>query len=93
MVDALQFLVSKDDDGFATSAPDAAQLHLSKKLDEYPEQAYRKVHKVSLIVPVSVAGVLRHSIYSEAIKLKETILTPLFSYIKCNVPVNLHSYV
>lgn len=60
LVDALRFLMSKDGDDSATSAPDAAQLHLSKKLEEYPERAYRNVQKVRVIVPVSVAWVLRH---------------------------------
>lgn len=60
LVDAMRLLMSKDGDDCATSAPDAAQLHLIKKLDEYPERAYRNVQKVRIIVPVSVAWVLRH---------------------------------
>ncbi|KAH6799424.1 suppressor-like protein [Perilla frutescens var. frutescens] len=58
--DALRFLASKDVDDATTSAPDAVQLQLSKKIGEYPERAYRNVHKVRVIVPVSVAWVLRH---------------------------------
>lgn len=55
----MRFLVSTDDDS-VSRAPDAVQLHLSKKIGEYPERAYRNVHKVRVRVPVSVAWVLRH---------------------------------
>lgn len=60
MEDALRFLASREGDDSSTSAPDAVQLHLNKKIGEYPERAYRNVHKVRVIVPVSVAWVLRH---------------------------------
>ncbi|KAL6548087.1 hypothetical protein OROHE_009149 [Orobanche hederae] len=57
--DALRFLVKAGDDS-VTRAPEAVQLHLSKKISEYPERAYRNVHRVRVRLPVSVAWVLRH---------------------------------
>lgn len=59
-MDALRFLASKDGDDSATSAPEAVQSQLSKKIGEYPERAYKNVHKVRVIVPISVAWVLKH---------------------------------
>ncbi|KAL0396489.1 UNVERIFIED_CONTAM: protein ecdysoneless [Sesamum calycinum] len=56
--DSLRFLASRNDD--SSLAPDAVQLHLRKKIGEYPERAYRNVHRVRVRVPVSVAWVLKH---------------------------------
>ncbi|KAL2246666.1 UNVERIFIED_CONTAM: Protein ecdysoneless [Sesamum indicum] len=56
--DSLRFLASRDDD--SSLAPGAVQLHLRKKIGEYPERAYRNVHRVRVRVPVSVAWVLKH---------------------------------
>ncbi|KAL0431834.1 UNVERIFIED_CONTAM: protein ecdysoneless [Sesamum radiatum] len=56
--DSLRFLASRDDN--SSLAPDAVQLHLRKKIGEYPERAYRNVHRVRVRVPVSVAWVLKH---------------------------------
>ncbi|XP_042038892.1 protein ecdysoneless homolog [Salvia splendens] len=58
--DALRFLANQDGKDSSKSDPDAVQLHLNKKISEYPEHAYRNVHKVRVLVPVSVAWVLRH---------------------------------
>ncbi|XP_042042511.1 protein ecdysoneless homolog isoform X2 [Salvia splendens] len=58
--DALRLLASQDGKDSSTSAPDAVQLHLNKKIGEYPERAYGNVHKVRVLVPVSVAWLLRH---------------------------------
>ncbi|KAL8550204.1 hypothetical protein ACS0TY_008868 [Phlomoides rotata] len=60
--DALRILVGGSDDS-SLHAPDAVQLHLNNKISEYPQRAYRNVHKVRAIVPVSVAWVLRHEPY------------------------------
>ncbi|KAL7135482.1 hypothetical protein ABFS83_11G099900 [Erythranthe nasuta] len=57
--DSLRFLSSRDNDSISR-APDAVQLHLSKKISEYPDRAYRNVHRVRVRVPISVAMVLRH---------------------------------
>ncbi|KAL3838658.1 hypothetical protein ACJIZ3_023249 [Penstemon smallii] len=57
--DSLRYLISCDNSS-VSRAPDAVQLHLSKKISEYPERAYKNVHKVRVRVPVSVAWVLRH---------------------------------
>ncbi|XP_051117160.1 protein ecdysoneless homolog isoform X2 [Andrographis paniculata] len=59
LMDSLKFLVSNTDDS-ATRAADAVQLQLRKKLDEYPDRAYRNIHRARVIVPVSVAWVLKH---------------------------------
>ncbi|KZV49782.1 hypothetical protein F511_07333 [Dorcoceras hygrometricum] len=56
--DSLRVLVSKDHDP-SLLAPDAVQLHLSKIIGQYPERAYRNVHQVRIIAPLSVAWVLR----------------------------------
>lgn len=58
--EALRFLVSRDGDDTSTSAPESVQLQLSKKIGEYPERAYKNVQRVRVIVPVSVAWVLKH---------------------------------
>ncbi|KAL3630454.1 hypothetical protein CASFOL_023438 [Castilleja foliolosa] len=58
--DSLKFLVNAGDDVSVTRAPDAVQLHLSKKIGEYPDRAYRNVHRVRVRLPVLVAWVLRH---------------------------------
>ncbi|KAK6154160.1 hypothetical protein DH2020_013799 [Rehmannia glutinosa] len=57
--DSLRFLVSADDDS-VSRAPDAVQLHLSKRIGEHPQRAYRNVHRVRVRLPVSVAWVLKH---------------------------------
>ncbi|EYU39297.1 hypothetical protein ABFS82_11G097500 [Erythranthe guttata] len=57
--DSLRFLSSRDNDSISR-APDAVQLHLSRKISEYPDRAYRNVHRVRVRVPISVAMVLRH---------------------------------
>lgn len=57
--DSLRFLVTGGDES-ETRASDAVQLQLRKKISEYPERAYKNVHKVRVIVPVSVAWVLKH---------------------------------
>lgn len=57
--DALRFLACREDDS-ESLAPDAVQLHLSKKIGEYPQRAYKNVHRVRVRVPLSVALVLRH---------------------------------
>ncbi|KAG8373445.1 hypothetical protein BUALT_Bualt11G0025000 [Buddleja alternifolia] len=57
--DSLRYLVSRDDDS-VSRAPEAVQLHLSKKIGEFPARAYRNVHRVRVRVPVSVALVLKH---------------------------------
>ncbi|KAL2504499.1 Protein SGT1-like protein [Abeliophyllum distichum] len=44
---------------FIRRAPEAIQLHLSKKIGEYPERAYRNMHRARVFVPVSVAWVLK----------------------------------
>lgn len=56
--DSLRFLVSKADDSM-TRAGDAVQLQLQKKIGEYPERAHRNVHRSRVIVPVSVAWILK----------------------------------
>ncbi|XP_075492699.1 protein ecdysoneless homolog [Primulina tabacum] len=56
--ESLRVLVSRDDDP-SLMAPDAVQFHLSKRIGQYPEHAYRNVHRVRIAVPVSVAWVLR----------------------------------
>ncbi|KAL2553927.1 Protein SGT1-like protein [Forsythia ovata] len=56
LLDSLKFLISNDRD---TQASEAIQLHLSKKIGEYPERAYRNMHRARVIVPVSVAWVLK----------------------------------
>ncbi|CAA0831801.1 Protein SGT1 homolog [Striga hermonthica] len=57
--DALRFLANSGDD-LVTRAPDAVQLQLSRKIGEYPDRAYKNVHRVRVRLPVSVAWVLRH---------------------------------
>ncbi|EPS73304.1 suppressor-like protein, partial [Genlisea aurea] len=58
MEDSLRFLVSGHES--ECFAPEAMQLQLSRKIGEYPERAYRNVHKARVTVPLSVAWVLKH---------------------------------
>ncbi|CAA2967815.1 ecdysoneless homolog [Olea europaea subsp. europaea] len=57
LLDSLKFLISDD---HHTQAPETIQSHLSKKIGEYPERAYRNMHRARVIVPVSVAWTLKH---------------------------------
>lgn len=58
----MRLLVGGNNDP-SSHAPNAVQLHLNKKIGDYPQRAYRNVHKVKVTVPVSVACVLRHEPY------------------------------
>ncbi|KAI5669753.1 hypothetical protein M9H77_19606 [Catharanthus roseus] len=58
---ALKFLSENyDNPEVLRVTPDAVQLHLEKKITEYPERAERNMHSVRVRVPVSVAWVLKN---------------------------------
>ncbi|CAI9763467.1 unnamed protein product [Fraxinus pennsylvanica] len=56
LLDSAKFLICSDGD---TKAPQAIQSHLSKKISEYPERAYKNMHRARVMIPVSVAWLLK----------------------------------
>lgn len=52
LLDFAKFLIVNDGD---MKAPEAIQSHLSKKIDKYPDRAYKNMHRAKVMVPVSLA--------------------------------------
>ncbi|XP_010444516.1 PREDICTED: LOW QUALITY PROTEIN: protein ecdysoneless homolog [Camelina sativa] len=57
LVASLRFLIER---GNESRASDSVQSALKSRISDYPERAWRSMHRVRVRVPVSVAQVLRH---------------------------------
>ncbi|XP_010484350.1 PREDICTED: protein ecdysoneless homolog [Camelina sativa] len=57
LVASLRFLIER---GNESRASDSVQSALKNRISDYPERAWRNMHRVRVRVPVSVAQVLRH---------------------------------
>ncbi|CAL9244966.1 unnamed protein product [Arabidopsis halleri] len=57
LVASLRFLIER---GNESRASDSVQSALKNRISEYPERAWRNMHRVRVRVPISVAQVIRH---------------------------------
>ncbi|KAL1196411.1 ecdysoneless-like protein [Cardamine amara subsp. amara] len=57
LVDSLRFLIERSHE---SRALDSVQSALKNRISDYPERAWRYMHRVRVRVPISVAQVLRH---------------------------------
>ncbi|CAD5335922.1 unnamed protein product [Arabidopsis thaliana] len=57
LVASLRFLIER---GNESRASDSVQSALKNRISDYPERAWRNMHRVRVRVPVSVAQVIRH---------------------------------
>lgn len=57
LVASLRFLIER---GNESRASDSVQSALKNRISDYPERAWRNMHRVRVRVPISVAQVLRH---------------------------------
>ncbi|XP_006280144.2 protein ecdysoneless homolog [Capsella rubella] len=57
LVASLRFLIERGNESRAT---DSVQSALKNRISDYPERAWRNMHRVRVRVPISVAQVLRH---------------------------------